>query len=136
MSQESRTILLVDDEASERERMRRPLRAAGFQVIVAKDYDTAVAVFQQCPEEVDLLVTDLALPGKNGYELGLTLRSLRPSLKVLFTSAQVGAELHRFYGMDSSDEHFLAKPFPPLELLRRVQSLLQRVEVMRGSSGR
>jgi two-component system cell cycle sensor histidine kinase/response regulator CckA len=136
MSEGGKTILLVvDDEASQRERMRRALRTAGFHVMVAKDYPAAVAAFQQYPGAVDMVVTDLALPGKNGYQLGMDLCALQPRLKVLYTSAQVGAELHRFYGMSSTDQHFLAKPFQPAELLRRVRYLLERAEPMRESTG-
>jgi two-component system cell cycle sensor histidine kinase/response regulator CckA len=135
MSEGSKTILLVDDEASQRERMRRPLRASGYLVIVARDYRTALATFQRHSGAIDMLVTDLALPGKNGYELGLTLSALQPKLKVLFTSARVGAELHRFYGMNSTGEHFLAKPFQPAELLRRVQYFLEQSASTQGSTG-
>jgi DNA-binding response OmpR family regulator len=129
------TILVVDDEASQRERMRRALRDAGYRVVVAKDYGAAVATFQRHPGTIDMLVTDLALPGKNGYELSMALRALQPKLKMLFTSAQAGAELHRFYGAKSTDERFLAKPFQPAEFLRRVRYLLERAEPMRESAG-
>jgi|SRR5450432_1490675 DNA-binding response OmpR family regulator len=129
MSEGGKTILLlVDDEASQRERMRRSLRAGGYRVMVARDYRAAMATFQQHLGVIDMVVTDLALPGKNGYELGLAMRALQPKLKVLYTSAQVGAELHRFYGMKSTDEQFLAKPFQLAELLRRVRHLLERAE--------
>jgi two-component system cell cycle sensor histidine kinase/response regulator CckA len=129
------TILVVDDEASQRERMRRALRAAGYHVVVAKDYVAAVATFQRHSGTIDMLVTDLALPGKNGYELSMALRALQQKLKLLFTSAQAGAELHRFYGMKSTDEQFLAKPFQPAAFLRRVRYLLERAEPMRESAG-
>jgi len=135
MSEGCKTILLVDGEVSQGEKMSRALRASGYRVVVAVDYSTAMASFRQHSGVIDMLVTALALPGKNGYELGRTLRGVRPELKVLFTSAQVGAELHRFYGMTSTDEHFLAKPFQPAELLRRVRYLLERAEPMRGSPG-
>jgi DNA-binding response OmpR family regulator len=129
------TILVVDDEASQRERMRRALRTAGHHVVVAKDYVAAMATFQRHSGTIDMLVTDLALPGKNGYELGRALRALQPKLKVLVTSAQAGAELHRFYGAKSTDDHFLAKPFQPAEFLRRVRYLLERDEPMREATG-
>jgi DNA-binding response OmpR family regulator len=128
------TILLVDDEASQREQMGRALRASGYNVVAAGDYGTAMDSFQQSAGAIDMLVTDLALPGKNGYELGLTLRTLQPKLKVLFTSAQAGAELHRFYGMRSIDEQFLAKPFQLAEFLRRIRYLLERAEPIQGST--
>ena len=135
MSEGRKTILLVDDEAFQRERMRRALRASGYHVVVAADYHTAMASFQQHSGIIDILVTNLALPGTNGYELGLTLRTVQPELKVLYTSAQVGAELHRFYGMEATDQHFLAKPFQPAVFLRRVRYLLETAEPMRGSTG-
>lgn len=130
-----RTILLVDDEAYQRERMSRALRAAGYVVVVASDYRTALARFQQHSGDIDMLVTDLALPGKNGYELAKALQAIQPKLKTLFASAQAGAELHRFYGMASSGEHFLPKPFRPAILVRRVRDRMERAERARGTAG-
>src|ERR1051326_6017858 len=121
MSVHGKTILLVDDEASQREWIRRALRAAGYRVLIAADYGTAVACFQQHQGTIDMLITDLALPGKNGYELALSLCEIQPGLNVLFTSARAGAELRRFYGMPTSEEHFLAKPFHPADLVQRVR---------------
>ena len=135
MSVRTKTILLVDDEASQREQMRRALRVAGYQVLVAADYGAAMASFQQHPGVIDMLVTDLALPGKNGYELAQALRAIQPNLKVLFTSAHAGAELHRFYGMTDTDDHFLEKPHKPADLVRRVRYLLDRAEPKSGSAG-
>jgi two-component system, cell cycle sensor histidine kinase and response regulator CckA len=135
MSVRSKTILLVDDEASQREKLRRALRTAGYRVVVCADYGTAVAAFQQYPGVVDMLVTDLSLPGKNGYELAETLRDTQPKLKVLFTSAHAGAELGRFYGIATTDHRFLAKPFKPADLLERIRYLLERAEPKTGSVG-
>lgn len=125
---------MVDDEASQREPMRRALREGGYRVVVARDYGAAVACFQRHSGVIDMLVTDLALPGKNGYELALTLLALQPGLHVLFTSARVGAELRRFYGMPASDDHFLAKPFQPADLVSRVSALFQRDELKYGTA--
>jgi len=135
MSVRSKTILLVDDEASQRERMRRALRAAGFRVVAAAEYGAAMASFQQHSGVIDLLVTDLALPGKNGYELATSLRAIQPKLMLLFTSAHAGAELRRFYGMTDPDEHFLEKPFQSSELVRRIRYLLERAEPISESAG-
>ena len=135
MSMSSKTILLVDDEASQLEQLGEALRAAGYLVLLAGDYDEAVAVYQRRQGVIDMLVTDLALPGRNGYELALTLLAIQPKLELLFTSAQAGAELHRFYGMIPPDEHFLEKPFHPTSLVRRVRDLLERPEPMSESAG-
>lgn len=135
MSVRCKTILLVDDEASQRERMRRALREAGFRVVAVADYGAAVASFQQHSGVIDMLVTDLALPGKNGCELAMSLWAIQPKLRVLFTSAHAGAELRRFSGMTAPDEHFLEKPFQSSELVRRVRYLLERVELIGESAG-
>ena len=136
MSVRTKTILLVDDEASQREKMRRAIRAAGYRVVVCADYGSAVAAFQQYPGVIDMLVTDLALPGKNGFELARTLRANQPKLKVLFTSAHAGAALGRFYDeMSSIGERFLAKPYKPADLVGRIRYLMERVEPKVGSVG-
>jgi DNA-binding response OmpR family regulator len=135
MSVRTKTILLVDDEASQREKMRRILRSAGYKVVVCVDYGAALSSFQQYTGVIDMLVTDLSLPGKNGYELAQTLRGLQPRLRVLFTSAHAGAELGRFYGMSATDDRFLAKPYKPAELAERVRYLLNRPEPKTGSVG-
>jgi len=80
-------------------------------------------------------VTDLALPGRNGYELARSLQALQPKLKVLFTSAHVGSELSRFYGVAAAGDHFLEKPFQPADLVMRVRDLLERAEPKSGASG-
>ena len=135
MSERSKTILLVDDEAPQREQMRRALRLAGYRVLAAAEYGTAVASFQQHSGVIDLLVTDLALPGRNGYELARSLQAHQPKLKVLFTSAHVGAELRRFYGVAGAGDHFLEKPFQPPDLVMRVRDLLERAEPKSGAAG-
>jgi DNA-binding response OmpR family regulator len=120
-----KTILIVDDEASQRKQMRDALRAAGYHVLIAGDYDAAVNIHQRRAGPIHLLVTDLALSGKNGFELASTLLAGDPNLKVLFTSGQAGAELRKFYGIPAIDASFLEKPFLPAELVQRVRALLE-----------
>jgi DNA-binding response OmpR family regulator len=84
---------------------------------------------------VDLLITDLALPGKNGFQLAQALCQIRPKLKVLFTSAQAGAELNRYYGIHQNDLNFLAKPFQSTELIARVIHCLESGGAQYGSAG-
>jgi len=134
MSVRSKTILFVDDEAPQCEQMRRALKAAGYRVLIAADYGAAVAIFQVHQGVIDMLVTDLALPGKNGYKLGETLRALQPQLKVLFTSGHSGAELTRFHGINPSGDEFLAKPYKSADLVGRVRLLMERPEQRCGSA--
>lgn len=123
-----KAILLVDDEISQRESMRSVLSDAGYEVRDAADYDQAVAIHRSRGGNIDLLVADVSLPGKNGYELAAALTAAAPGLKVLFISGQAGAEVSRFYGVHPGDLHFLQKPFPGASLLARVRTLLQTGE--------
>ena len=124
MTQGSKTILLIDDEAPTRDFVCRILRGAGYIVLEGEGYDEALALHERYSEEIDLLLVDAALPGRNGFELAQTLRQARPGLQVLFTSGHVGAQLCRFYGMSPTDVHFLNKPFPAAELTERIRCIL------------
>jgi CheY-like chemotaxis protein len=73
---------------------------------------------------IDLLLTDISLPGLNGCELARKLLQDRPKLKVLLVSGYTGAEICQYYGVELSDLHFLAKPFSPATLFHRLQVLM------------
>ncbi len=118
------TILLIDDEASQRKFMRRILREAGYHVLEGADYNEARAMHHHYRGIVDLLVTDVSLPGRNGYELARTLVDADPGLKVIFISGPAGAEMCSFYGMSPTDAHFLEKPFAATDFLERVRRVL------------
>jgi DNA-binding response OmpR family regulator len=124
MSMSNRTILVVDDEAEQRDLIRRILYLEAYTVLEASDYDDALAVQANHLGETDLLLIDVSLPGGNGYDLAKDLLAIEPHLKVLFISGQAGAELCRFFNMPVSDVHFLHKPFQLTELLQRVKFLL------------
>jgi DNA-binding response OmpR family regulator len=124
MSQGIKTILLVDDEAPMREFISRTLRSADYVVLEGATCEEAVALFQAHSDEIDLMLVDAALPDRNGFELTRALSQIRPGVRVLFTSGDVGAQLCRFYGMSSTDVRFLKKPFLAIELLERVKFLL------------
>jgi two-component system, cell cycle sensor histidine kinase and response regulator CckA len=120
-----RTILIIDDEQSQRDSMRRILSAEGYGVLEAADYHEALAVQQSHPGEVDLLLIDLILPGGNGYELFRALLAREPHLRVLFVSGQAGAQLRKFLDSPVPEVQFLRKPFEPAELLQRVKTVLE-----------
>jgi DNA-binding NarL/FixJ family response regulator len=118
-------VLVVDDEEIDTSMMRRALKlAGGFVVLEEATAEGALRTFREKREEIDLLITDVSLPGMNGIELAKTMLRERPALKVLFTSGWVGAELLRLFRVVEADRHFLAKPFGPAELLERVRSVL------------
>jgi CheY-like chemotaxis protein len=124
MPQTPVTILLVDDEASVRESVRSALLGCGYNVLSAATYDDALGIFQRHQSEIDLLITDISLPGNNGYELAAQISATRPNIKVIFASGRAGRELCKFYYMAETDPRLLKKPFETDELLQRVQCAL------------
>lgn len=121
MPQTPATILLVDDEFSVRESVRSALLGSGYHVLDASTYDEALRIYRQHQAEIDLLITDISLPGNNGYELAAQISAKRPNIKVIFASGRAGREICKFYYMAETDPRLLKKPFEMDELLRRVQ---------------
>ncbi len=118
------SILLVDDEQTDREQMRRPLQDERYTVLEAGTYDEALSIFELNRDLFELLISDISLPGGNGCELAIALRKQKPDLRVLFVSGYVGAEICPYYSLEVSDEHFLRKPFDSSDLKSRVKQVL------------
>jgi len=121
----NKTILVVDDEAEQRDLVCEILQPKAYTVLTASDYDDALAIQQKHLGEIDLLLIDVSLPGRNGYDLFKALLAIEPHLRVLYVSGHAGAELCRFFGMPLTDLHFLQKPLQSAELLQSVKSVLQ-----------
>lgn len=114
------TILFVEDEAFVRKVTCEVLRSAGYRVFPAKGAAEAVPIYDQRRDEVDLLLTDVVLPGETGRALASRLRRERPELPILFVTGyaeQMGPR-------ESKSEECLAKPFSAEVLLRRVRHML------------
>lgn len=124
MFEKKGTILLVDDEVSDREYMCRILQDHGYTVLEAASYCDAVTTYQQHHDAIEMLLTVLSLPENNGYELAKTLLEVNPDLKVLFVSGFAGAEVCKYYGMPETDVHLLRKPFQAADLLQRMSYML------------
>jgi CheY-like chemotaxis protein len=82
------TILIVDDEEAIREVAGTILASAGYRVLTAAEGNEAIRVLRS--ETVDLLFTDVIMPGMSGYELALAAKRLQPELRVLYTSGFPG----------------------------------------------
>jgi two-component system cell cycle sensor histidine kinase/response regulator CckA len=116
------TILLVEDEAVVRATVRRFLEAAGYTVLEASDGLEALAVAGDRPDtEIHILVTDVVMPRLKGHELAVRLRALRPRARVLFTSGHAGQAIADALPAGAA---FLAKPFTPDALTRKVREVL------------
>jgi DNA-binding NtrC family response regulator len=125
MLQKHKTVLLIDDEASQRRFISRVLEDGGYGVLEGADYDEALVMLNQHRGKIDVLLTDVSLPGRNGYELARALLDVNPGLSVIFMSGIAGAEVCRYHGMATTDLHFLEKPFHASDLLRRVRRVLE-----------
>jgi CheY-like chemotaxis protein len=134
MSMSNKTILVIDDEAEQRELVRAILRPEAYSVLEASDYDDALAVQKTHLGEIDLVLIDLSLPGGNGDDLSVALLASEPHLKVLFVSGHAGAALCKFFDMPVTDLNFLQKPFQPVELLQRVKSILESADPLAGTA--
>jgi CheY-like chemotaxis protein len=117
------TVLVVDDEEGLRTLVCRTLRAGGYGTLEAAHGAEALEVMENAPEPVDLVVTDVVMPGMDGRELGRRLTQRWPSVPVLYISAYDVNDIFR-RGSPRSSAPFLQKPFPAEGLITRVQQLL------------
>jgi two-component system chemotaxis response regulator CheY len=122
-------ILLVDDDPDVRLLTRTFLEHEGYRVFSSGDAERAAQIFRSVPQ-IDLLVTDLYMPGRSGMELGLELKALRKELPVLLISGGI-LEDEQAAKMKVEGWSFLAKPFRLPELLGAVHRILAPVEARR-----
>jgi len=117
------TILLVEDEAMVRELFRDVLEAAGYRVLEASNGVEALELVSRFREPIDLLVTDVIMPGMGGGELVRRMAEERPTTKVLYVSGYTDDALVR-RGVIEAGVSFLQKPCMPDELSRIVREIL------------
>jgi CheY-like chemotaxis protein len=117
------TILLVEDDASVRILLRDALRKLGYRVIEAKQGLEACLLASQELDRLDLLLTDMVMPGMGGRELAQHLLTIKPDLRVLFMSGFTD-DVGILAGHEQGTSGFLQKPFTPELLARTVRKIL------------
>jgi len=132
-----RTILLVEDEPFVREATCRILKHAGFEVLVAVDALEAMQVYDQAGKMVDLVMTDVGLPGRSGRQLGKDVHHLAPQIPVLLTSGYGEAAANAEREPLDEHTHYLGKPYSRASLVEKVEQILadnssRRAAVQRG----
>jgi two-component system cell cycle sensor histidine kinase/response regulator CckA len=120
------TVLLVEDEASLRELLRESLEANGHRVLVARDGAEALRVADAHAGPIQIMVTDVIMPGMTGPRTVDLVSQTRPELKVLFISGYSDESVVR-HGLIGPGRSFLSKPFGAEVLLRRVRECLDAV---------
>jgi len=116
------TILLAEDEEMVRELAIEIFREAGYNVLDARNGDAALAICDRHEGCIDLLVTDLVMPGMNGIELARRVRDSRPGIRVLFMSGYADDAKERLGDLDEG-RAFLQKPITPTKLTRKVREI-------------
>jgi PAS domain S-box-containing protein len=117
------TVLLVEDEDMIRDLVRHLLESHGYTVIAASKGEEAVDLAERHVGSIDLLVTDVVMPGMSGRELADRLGRSRANLRVLYMSGYTYNEIGR-HGVLASDIAFIQKPFSPDGLMRKVREVL------------
>jgi CheY-like chemotaxis protein len=136
--QGTETILVVDDEGMVRQLLYESLAELGYSILDAKDGSEALRIAESHIGQIDLLLTDLVMPGMNGKELAQRFVLVHPESKVLFVSAYPG-ESAEFDLAANSNCGFVAKPFTIDILAGKVRALLsaalhgRRIEAASGS---
>jgi CheY-like chemotaxis protein len=121
----ARTILLVEDEDCVREVTRHVLESAGYLVLEASSAEQAIAVFRRFEGSINLLLTDVVMPGMSGAELAGRLKAMRPGFVTMLMSGYSGNAALSQAGLRMGD-YFIQKPFSISLLLARVGEALSR----------
>ena len=108
-------VLIADDEGPVRRAAVQILLRKGYNVMEASDGEEAVRIFRENADTIDLVFLDMTMPGLSGMEALEQIRGIRPKIKALVASG---------YPQESVTAEFLAKPYSPLDLVRRIQDVL------------
>jgi two-component system, cell cycle sensor histidine kinase and response regulator CckA len=117
------TILVVDDDASVRQLLVELLNKQGHKVLNASNAADALHQVQSARRPIDLLITDIIMPGSNGRELARQVRQASPHTKVIFMSGYTRSVLD-YHDLLDDNVHFLDKPIEVTQLTQHIRQLL------------
>jgi signal transduction histidine kinase/CheY-like chemotaxis protein len=124
------TILVVEDDDAVRRMTREFLKIKGYTVIEARSAANAIHVMEERNEEIDLVLTDVLMPGMKGRELVEKLTQIRSNIKVLYMSAYTEDAAINI-GVLNPGTEFIEKPFGPDDLANKIREVLARTSSMR-----
>ena len=119
---EATTILLVDDEQSVRSIVMKILQRAKYKVLEAENGEAAIRIADSHPDKIDLLISDMYMPGLRGPEVAVAIAPKRPGLRVLFMSGYADQDSRSGVPVGAN---FLNKPFSGKELTAKVEAALK-----------
>ena len=117
------TVLLTEDEEQVRQMIRTILEMGGYRVLEASGGEEALTLYEQHEGQIDLIMTDVVMPGISGRELAQSLETLHPGIRVLYMSGYTDDAIVR-HGLLDQEIAFLQKPFTPDALMRKVREVL------------
>jgi CheY-like chemotaxis protein len=116
-------VLLVEDEPTVRNLTQKTLSRLGYAVLAAGEGHEALLLAEQHGKPIDLLLTDVVMPGMSGRALAECLARTHPETKVLYTSGYA-ADVIGHHGVLDDGIHFIGKPYGPQALARKVRDVL------------
>jgi two-component system, cell cycle sensor histidine kinase and response regulator CckA len=116
-------VLLVEDDAIVLNLSEAMLQRLGYRVLVAPDATSALSRARECTERIDLIFTDVVLPGMNGRDLSDRLTAIHPEAKVLFASGYTENVIVH-HGVVDQGTNFIGKPFSLMALAKKLRSVL------------
>jgi len=119
------TILVVEDNLMVRNLVRDILNKFGYKVLVASHGREAVQIAERYHGPIDLLITDVIMPGMSGHQAYQEIAAMQPHIDVLFISGH-GNKVIAHHGINCDEAHFLPKPFAVRDLTLTVRSILDR----------
>lgn len=123
MSKDKNRILIAEDDKDILSLLRLYLEKDGFDVLFAEDGIVAFDMIEQ--EEPDLIISDIMMPGMNGYDLIQKIRKSRNNVPIIILSAK-NQDNDKILGLDIGADDYMTKPFNPLELVAHVKAALRR----------
>lgn len=118
-----RKVLIVDDESSIRSFVKIGFERSDFKIIEAETGEEAMELAEK--EKPEIVILDVMLPGMDGFEVCVNLRTRFPGIGIIMLTAR-DLEMDRIMGLEQGADDYVVKPFNPLELVLRAEALLRR----------
>ena len=120
----SETVLLVEDDQLLRELLSEVLEGAGYTILIADDGAQALQIADEYAGAIQLVITDVIMPGMTGRQAAETIKAARTEVEILFISGYTQDAIGKHNVLDPGAK-FLSKPFTPNDILRKVRDVLE-----------
>lgn len=117
-------VLIVDDESSIRSFIRVGFERSNFEIIEAETGEEGISLARE--HVPDIVILDIMLPGMDGFDVCVVLRSEFPRMGIIMLTAR-DLDMDRIMGLEQGADDYVVKPFNPLELVLRAEALLRRI---------